>query len=172
MDNVLRQVEQQAQGILAMSTQEQLGLLLLTLTIVGIVGLCVWCCMPERKNEETRMAPPVQLKASDKGMLAIALTNGIEDRVMFHKLNRKTARRIYDAVGRALDIPELRYTGDLKATIKSRRAHKNGSGKKPLPIPGDKPIQDIKPNGFKPIVAVNKEKMKSLFKPRTAKTTA
>lgn len=113
------------------------------------------------------MAPPVQLKATDKGVLITALTNGLEDRVMFGKVNRKQARRIYDAVGKALDVPELIASSDVKTQIKKRRAYRNGN-KTPLPIPGDKPIQELKPNVFKP---KTKEAVKSLFK-TTPRVTA
>lgn len=156
MEQVSRYVDQLAQGILAMSTQEQMGLLGLSIAAVGVVmfvaALLLNFGRKGKVGEMTMAPPPVQLKQSHKGLLVDILTEEIEDRVLFKKLNRKTARLLYGAIGRALDIPELLPAADLKKVIKSRRAYAQAlNGKSPkLPvIPGDKPIQELKPNVYR-----------------------
>lgn len=172
--DVIQKVEEMSQGFLATSTHEVLGITVLTLAIVGLVGFMFYALNKahgEYKGEGTKMVPPVQLRASDKGLVVDILTSEIEHRVLFKKLNRKTARRLYDSIGRALDIPELRYTGDLKSVIKSQRAYRkklNGNAPKLPLLPGEKPIQDIKPN----VYADNSKKARSFFKTHAQAKTA
>lgn len=157
------QVERMSQGVLAMSTQEQISLALLCLATVGVVGFIIYLIARafRKREEKGKMAPPVTLKQSHKGLLVDVLTNEIEDRVLFNKMNRKTARLLYVAVGRSLDIPELLPTAELKCVIKSRQQYQKKNGKKRPNIPGEKPIQLVTPNKFKPPA---REAVKSLFK--------
>lgn len=171
MDTVLRQVEAASQGLLALSTQETLGLLGLTLMIVGIMCLAIWCCLPERKREETiAMAPPTTLSRKEKALIVDCLEDSIEKRILMRSMTRRRGRKLYHAIGVALSIPQLQYPPSAKHLLANKRKA-NGIDKSPLPIPGSLPPQEIKPNGFKPIVVVNKEKVKSLFK-ATAKASA
>lgn len=107
------------------------------------------------KGMGNNLRPIVQLSKRDKALVVDLLEDVIEERVLFKKLKRNKARELYKKIGLALDIPELVPPGEIKAIIKSRRRFLNG---KPIVIPGEPPLQDVKPNLLKPVRSLHTKK--------------
>lgn len=111
----------------------------------------------------------VHLSKKDKKLYVDLFTDVVEGWVLQRKLSRNQARRIYKNASIAFDIPELHpypcAIDKLKGLLKHKRSKPNGHAK--VNIPGDPPLQDIKPNNFKKENSSRKQNISKFF-PRAA----
>lgn len=158
------------QLFIAFATQENLTVLGIGLLSVGLIGLLIWIFTPGKRGVEEMARRPidyrrvhVQLSKSEKKIVTAMAEDYLEEQVLMRKMKRETARQLYEKLGLAFEIDDLIPPGVTKARQKSLEKHLNGH--KPN-IPGEKPIQDIKPNNL-PTIRSTKDKLKNLFKPAT-----
>lgn len=169
MEEVTTLFDKWHQLLLAFATQENLTVMGIGLLSVGLIGLLIWVFSPEKRGVEEMGRPidyrrvHVELSKKEKAIVLDMATDYLEGQVLFKKMKKEVKQQLYKKIGLAFDIPELVPPGEVKARMKSLEKHLNGH--KPN-IPGEKPIQDIKPNNL-PIIRSAKDKVKNLFKPAT-----
>lgn len=113
--------------------------------------------------------PNVSFSKKEKQIILEMAESYLEEKVLMRKMKKPVKQQIYKKLGLVCGIDELIPPGETKARLVSLRKHLNGKNA-PVPIPGDKPIQNIKRNDLdKNIKEVTKNKFTAFFsKPVTA----
>lgn len=112
--------------------------------------------------------PNVSFSKKEKQIILEMAEDYLEEKVLMRKMGKSVKQQIYKKLGQVCGIDELIPPGNTKARLKSLRKYLNGNNK-PVKIPGEKPIQDIKPNK---LVMNTKEEIKNKFTAFFSKSAA